>query len=785
MIPFFITICPHFDTRRLACLFVLLCTLCPAVAWAQNPLSGCKTYQKIEREEFNYPLVPGTENVHEGRLAGSVRVDCDDMTLFADEIRWRDDSDMVYANGDVHYQQSGTYISAERAEMNRRTHLGTFFEASGTIVLLDKKEDKTLFGTQEPDAMFAADRIDKIADRTYKLTHGSWTTCLQPTPRWEMVASSIIIVSGDHATLKNMVLRVKDVPVFYVPAIYYPTKHEDRATGFLLPSYGSSSVKGLTLSNAFFWAIDRSRDATFYYDWLSKAGQGTGGEYRYAGEAGSSGNGRIYMLNEQAQYDSTGETIERPGHRSFDIRGNINQALPDNLRFNGHVNYFTDVTTQQLYQQNIADFSQRTRSFGAQLSGGVGRYRLSGQFDTTDVFYGSSQASRVGSGPFGSFTIGEKAIGKSHVYFGATANGGYLIRQDNIDDPLSNHSLWRVDAAPRLTVPVSNLPALTTTASASWRYTFWSESLDPELGHVPVNISRNILNLQMRSVGPVFSRVWHTPDNRYADGFKHLIEPSVTLDWLSPFDNSAHIVQLDGVDTVVTGTTTVTYGLVNRVLAKRRLGTPIGQQVPAGNVREVLSIGISQTYYTNSLAAQYDPQYQSSFNGLYEHTVPPSPFSPIRSRRSSGPRTRRAPNSGWNTTSSSTPYTRTTRQARSTSARPTSRWDGPSGRSFPACRGSTTRTSRTIFWTCTRPSRTRATASAGPTRSTMMCCTDRFCSAGIACITTASAAASRSTIRPWICRISRVSRRTTAGCRSRLPWPESDRFPIRSAHSAA
>jgi hypothetical protein len=47
-------------------------------------------------------------------------------------------------------------------------------------------------------------------------------------------------------------------------------------------------------------------------------------------------------------------------------------------------------------------------------------------------------------------------------------------------------------------------------------------------------------------------------------------------------------------------------------------------------VREILSVGISQTYYTNSLAAQYDPNYQSSFNGLYERTVPPSPFSPIK-----------------------------------------------------------------------------------------------------------------------------------------------------------
>jgi hypothetical protein len=37
-----------------------------------------------------------------------------------------------------------------------------------------------------------------------------------------------------------------------------------------------------------------------------------------------------------------------------------------------------------------------------------------------------------------------------------------------------------------------------------------------------------------------------------------------------------------------------------------------------------------QSYYTNALAAKYDPQYQSSFAGLYNYDVPPSPYSPIQ-----------------------------------------------------------------------------------------------------------------------------------------------------------
>src|SRR5262249_32846910 len=158
---------------------------------------------------------------------------------------------------------------------------------SGWLELQNQKPDKTLFGTQEAYAVFAAELLEKIGDHLYKLTRGTFTTCRQPTPRWEMTASTVILATGRHALLKNMVLRVKDVPIFYLPALYYPINHADRATGFLLPVYGTSTIKGMSLSNAFFWAINRSQDATFYHDYYAKAGQGYTGEYRYVGEDGS------------------------------------------------------------------------------------------------------------------------------------------------------------------------------------------------------------------------------------------------------------------------------------------------------------------------------------------------------------------------------------------------------------------------------------------------------------------------------------------------------------------
>jgi LPS-assembly protein len=609
-------------------LFAVCFGLWPAAAHAQNPLSSCKEWA-VTREQFTYELVPGSDTAREGRLFGNVTIECDGMRLQAQEIRWRDDSPMVYASGDVYFSQEGTQISAQRAEMDRNTKLGTFFEASGVMELLDEEPDRTLFGTQEPHIIFWADTIERVATDRYVLTRGAFTSCRQPTPRWDMAARKLTLVPGEHAILRNMVLSVKDVPVFYLPALYYPINKEDRATGFLLPNYGTSSVRGLSLSNAFFWAIDRSQDATFYHDFFAKAGNGLGGEYRYAADAGSQGSARVYMLDERAQLGSDGETIVRPAHRSFDVRGNINHALPRGIRVAGSVNYFTDISTQQLYQQNIYDLSLRTRSFRGTVNGGTGRYRLSGQFEQTDVFYGQ-EASRYGSAPVGTLSIGEKPIARSPIYLSANFSGGHLVRQDDIADPTTNRSLWRLDGGPTISAPLSNLPALTVTASAALRYTYWTESLDANGNQVALPISRQLLDLSARAVGPVFSRIFRTPDNRYAEGFKHLVEPSVTVSWLSSYENSASLVQLDGVDTLVGGTTTINYGLTNRLLAKRPTGAAPGSTEPTGVVREILTVDVRQTYYTNARAAQYDPQYQSSFGSLSQYAVPPSPFSPMQ-----------------------------------------------------------------------------------------------------------------------------------------------------------
>jgi hypothetical protein len=82
-------------------------------------------------------------------------------------------------------------------------------------------------------------------------------------------------------------------------------------------------------------------------------------------------------------------------------------------------------------------------------------------------------------------------------------------------------------------------------------------------------------------------------------------------------DNFDKIVQTEGVDAIVGGTTRATYGVNNRFYAKRRQGQ-------ISQAREIIGVELTQTYYTDQRAAQYDRQYATSFSG-----APPSHYSPI------------------------------------------------------------------------------------------------------------------------------------------------------------
>ena len=597
-------------------LLAIAASALPARAQSGPPGHGCGENWNVRSAVANQL---GDTNHY--LLLRNVQIECNDVQLFADEVEVFRDADRARGSGNVVFVSGTSRISADRMDFNFRTKTGTFYVASGIANLEGRGFEQSLFGTQEPDAYFWGDTIEKLGPKTYRITRGGFTTCVQPTPRWEMVAGTVTLTLEKRAVLTNMVLKVKDVPVFYLPAMYYPINKEDRATGFLIPIYGNSDIKGQTLNNAFFWAINRSQDATLYHSFYSKTGQSFGGEYRYVQSGASSGNFQTSIVREHEttyrQDDGTDKTF--PGIDSYTITGTVMQQLPANLRLTGNANYFSSLIAQQRYQQEIFAATNRTRNFGVNVAGNWGGNSVSGTVDRNETFSNDTDSTVSGSLPRINYSRSEKQIAGMPVYFGAGTEFVELVRTGRTPAGETPLGLRRFDLVPTVRFPFTKLQFLTFNSSVRFHETWWSESFAPRTNpddrpvRVSESIQRRYFDLSTSITGPVFTKIFNTPGSGYAQKWKHVIEPSLIISRKTTIDNDLQIIKLEGTDFAAGGTTNITYALNNRLYAKKE------------NAREILNVSLQQTYYTNENASQVDFNYQSTDPRLFR----PSNFSPL------------------------------------------------------------------------------------------------------------------------------------------------------------
>jgi LPS-assembly protein len=583
---------------------------------AQAPLADSATAQRHE--------IASEKNHH---YIGKVEFELGDTKIYADEAWLYSDENRFVATGNVVFSQGANRIASDKADFNTTTHLGTFYNATGIATVQPPRQPVRPGAVavpqragEETNVYFFGDTVEKLGAKKYKITNGGFTTCVQPTPRWDLHADTIVLNVGHYTLMRQAVLKVKGVPMLYVPILYYPTKKEDRATGILIPTYGSSTLRGQSIHNAFFWAIDRSQDATLAYDWFSKVGQGAGGEYRYNFGGGSDGNIRAYFLDQHessyAQPDGTSTTLA--ASRSFNIDGSASQMLPGNLRARARVSYFSSLETSQTFNTNIYDASRNQRTFGGNLVGVWGLYSLNGTFDHSEYFYGTDSSSVSGSWPRFAFARSERAIEGTPLYFSVGSEFAHILRENRSPGSVDDQTMTRVDFNPQIRFPFKHWQFFTINSTLAWRDTFYTRSVDANGSTVDDALNRRFFTMQAQILGPVFNRIWDTPQNGYAEKFKHSIEPYLNVTRTSTIDNYNRILRLEGTDYIVGGATQYAYGLTNRFYAKRRLAP--GQ---VSQAREILDVELTQTYYTDQVAAQYDSSYATSFTG-----AAPSNFSP-------------------------------------------------------------------------------------------------------------------------------------------------------------
>ncbi|MBV9671004.1 MAG: LPS-assembly protein LptD, partial [Acidobacteriales bacterium] len=204
-------------------------------------------------------------------LKGAAKIETSDFDLTADEIDYNSDTHWAYARGHVHLEHfaTGDKLDAAHGEYNLKTQDGTFYAVEGTSP--SKVMARPGILTTTNPFYFQARWAERIKNR-YILHRGYVTDCKIPKPWWTFEAPVFDIIPADRAIARHTIFRVKRVPVLYLPYFYRPLGRNPRASGFLTPNIGHSSIYGWMTGVGYYWAMNRSYDMTGILHYFSERG---------------------------------------------------------------------------------------------------------------------------------------------------------------------------------------------------------------------------------------------------------------------------------------------------------------------------------------------------------------------------------------------------------------------------------------------------------------------------------------------------------------------------------
>jgi LPS-assembly protein len=549
----------------------------------------------------------GPENarivVYEGNVdarIGTYRLQADKMTVYEAENR-------VVAEGSVVFDQADQQrITGSRAEWNYRTKTGYF-------------ENSTGFSNQTQDGTriyFTADRVEKISLDTIVASNVQVTACDEDVPKWSFQAGKARIKTGDRVRVYSPKVRVKDIPVFYLPYASVSLKPRDRASGFLTPTFGGSGAKGVRLSTAYYQTLGRSADFTFRSDVYTQRGLGFGGDLRTRANSRSYLNFGFYAVKDRIFGPAEDEAHPDQGGSSLYVEGV--HYFKNGFIAASDVNITSNLAFRQVFSDNIQQAISPEETSQVFINKDHDEYSFN-FLARTQVTSLTNARIRIRQLP--SVSIDKRPtilnfLKDLPVYWSFSGSADGVSRKETVEDltlfldevagnPIDSPSMvQRLDLHPRFELPLS-FAGWSITTSAAGRVTFYSNSLEPATRDVlSRNITRSYGEFELDVRPPAFAKDFRRGDGSFF--FRHVIEPYVAYRKVTGVNNFNRIIRFDYVDAVA-DTNEIEFGIANRFFTRRstenvsdvRVQEVPGREAPllSSQPYEALTITIRGKYF--------------------------------------------------------------------------------------------------------------------------------------------------------------------------------------------
>ena len=261
------------------------------------------------------------DNENEIAIAeGNVEITLGPRKMRADRVSYNLQTGDADLTGEVRYKDADEQFSFDRVTLNLNTELGILYNGS----ILINTNNYRIFG----------EKIEKTGEQSYRIQKGAITTCPcdDGKPDWELGMRHADVLLDGYAFSKDVTMRAKGVPVFWLPYGVFPVKLT-RQSGLLFPSFSVSRLKGTMYTVPYYWAINRWSDATVTVDVMSARGVRPEVEYRFVLNRESEGEISGNFINDKKTHEDRWRIHGRNTFHSGDWTANAEVEIPSDSQY--------------------------------------------------------------------------------------------------------------------------------------------------------------------------------------------------------------------------------------------------------------------------------------------------------------------------------------------------------------------------------------------------------------------------------------------------------------------
>lgn len=498
----------------------------------------------------------------EHTLSGGFSARFRDYRAWGDRLFYNDETEQIRAEGSVVLMRGNEVFKGSRLELDPKTETASVFDVEGNL---------------GADYFFTGAALHKLDDERFTILDAQFTACEAANGEvsdWSFRARKVDVNANGYARTRGISFRVRNAPVLYLPYMLWPVK-SSRVSGFLLPKPGFSTRRGPSLGIGYFWAINRSYDATFHVDLY--AGAPAGVEDAFSEEPfWGLGTELRYRPSEETEGIFDGYLIDDPelSEKRWRVRWNhVSNDLPGGFRGLVRVEDVSDFDFFRDYERRVDRNSQRQLYSTAFISGNWGSQSLNVQLDQRKTFITAEREVQLRQLPEIEYKLRSTRLGKAPLYLQLKSSLHYL---DTNRSARQTGRYARASLEPEISFPIPAATWLSMSLTAGGHLTWYGDSLMTarerrvamtDTDFRGEDLMRLVPTARAEIVGPGLSRIFDLGEGGRFSRLKHVIEPRVVYAYFSDFEDRLRIPLFDELDNL-RGSNVARFSLFNRFLAK-------------------------------------------------------------------------------------------------------------------------------------------------------------------------------------------------------------------------